>query len=63
MKEWAKAQTAESEDQFLEILVGCTQIAMKQYSPELSEDRELLENSFLNIFSGSLQLSMHLPIL
>ena len=45
MKEWAKAQTAETEDQFLEILVGCTQIAMKQYSPELSEDRELLENS------------------
>lgn len=45
MKSWAKTQNLETEDEFLEILVECTQIAMKQFAPELSEDRELLEDS------------------
>lgn len=45
MKSWGKAQTVESEDDFLEVLVECTQIAMRQFAPQLAEDREVLENS------------------
>lgn len=45
MKSWAKAQEVQSEDDFLEVLVECTQIAMRQFAPSLAEDRELLENS------------------
>lgn len=45
MKAWSKTQEISNEDEFLEILVECTQIAMKQFAPELSEDRDELENS------------------
>lgn len=45
MKAWSKTQDISNEDEFLEILVECTQIAMKQYAPELSEDKDKLENS------------------
>ena len=45
MKQWAKAQEVDSEDAFLEVLVECTQIAMKQYAPELADDKEALETS------------------
>lgn len=45
MKAWAKTQEIQSEDEFLEILVECTQIAMRQFAPALSEDRTLLEDS------------------
>lgn len=45
MKEWSKAQEAKSEDEFLGILVNCTQIAFKQYSPSLAEDRDKLEEA------------------
>ena len=34
MKEWAKAQEATSEDEFLEVLIKCTSIAMQQIDPE-----------------------------
>ena len=45
MKEWQKASNVETEDDFLEVLVSCTQLAMRQYSPDLAENRELLEDS------------------
>lgn len=34
---------AESTDESMDLLVDCVQIAMKQYKPELSEDKEVLE--------------------
>lgn len=43
MKEWEKASDAKSEDDFLETLINCTQIAFKQYEPSLAGDREALE--------------------
>lgn len=45
MKVWGKTQNIETEDDFLEILVQCVQIAMKQYAPDLADDRQLLEDS------------------
>lgn len=45
MKEWNKAQEATSEDDFLDTLINCTQIAFKQYNPSLAGDREALENA------------------
>lgn len=43
MKEWSKAQDAKSEDEFLEVLVNCTSIAMKQLDPETSDVEENLD--------------------
>lgn len=45
MKEWQKAQEAKDEDDFLNTLINCTQIAFKQYNTELAEDRDALENA------------------
>jgi hypothetical protein len=45
MKEWAKAQEAKTEDEFLDTLISCTQIAFKQYDPSLAGDRDALENA------------------
>jgi GTPase SAR1 family protein len=45
MKEWQKAQESKDEDDFLNILINCTQIAFKQYNAELAGDREALENA------------------
>jgi len=45
MKAWNKTTQIESEDQFLDILIECVQIAMKQFAPDLAEDRELLEDA------------------
>lgn len=45
MKEWAKAQEATTEDEFLDTLISCTQIAFKQYDASLAGDREALENA------------------
>lgn len=39
----AVAAVAEDNDKSMEILMDCVQIAMQQYSPELSEEREKLE--------------------
>ena len=33
MKEWAKASDAKTEDDFIQVLVDCTKIAMKQLAP------------------------------
>jgi hypothetical protein len=40
MKEWANAQNVESEDEFLDILIKCTSIALSQLAPEKSETVE-----------------------
>lgn len=40
MKEWAKAQQVESEDEFLDVLIRCTSIAMGQLAPEKAESVE-----------------------
>ena len=37
-------KVADSNDKSMDILIDCVQIAMKQYSPELSTDREKLED-------------------
>jgi len=39
------AKVADNNDKSMDILMDCVQIAMKQYSPELSEDREKLEDT------------------
>jgi hypothetical protein len=38
------SKVADSNDKSMDILIDCVQIAMKQYSPELSEDRVKLED-------------------
>ena len=38
-------EVEEDNDKSLQILVDCVQIALKQYSPELSEDRKALEDN------------------
>lgn len=45
MKEWGKAGDSKTEDEFLQVLVNCTQIAFKQYNPGLAEDRDKLEEA------------------
>ena len=37
------AAVADDNDKSMDILMDCVQIAMKQYKPELAEDREQLE--------------------
>lgn len=39
------AKVAESNDKSMDILIDCVQIAMKQYAPDLSTDRERLEDN------------------
>lgn len=43
MKEWQKASEAKNEDEFLDVLVKCTSIALKQFAPELAETTGDLE--------------------
>jgi hypothetical protein len=45
MKEWQRASEANNEDEFLDILIECTSIAFRQFSPELSNDKEALEEA------------------
>lgn len=45
MEAWKKTETLKDENEFLEILVECTQLSMKQYAPSLAEDREALEDA------------------
>lgn len=45
MKEFeAVAAVAEDNEKSMAILINCVQIAMKQYSPELAEDKTKLED-------------------
>jgi hypothetical protein len=45
MKEFeAVAAVAEDNEKSMAILINCVQIAMKQYSPELAEDKSKLED-------------------
>jgi hypothetical protein len=39
------AKVAESNDKSMDVLMNCVQIAMKQYAPDLAEDREKLEDN------------------
>jgi hypothetical protein len=45
MKQWSEASKAETEDDFLEVLIKCTSIAMTQLAPEkektVEEDLDL----------------------
>lgn len=45
MKEWAKAAEAKDEDEFLDTIINCTQIAFKQFNPSLAADRDALEEA------------------
>ena len=45
MKVWATATSAETEDEFLSVLLECTKIAFKQYHPVLADDPEKLEDA------------------
>lgn len=38
MKAWAKAESAKTEDDFFQVLVNCTKIAMQQLAPSLLVD-------------------------
>ena len=40
MKQWAEASKAETEDDFLEVLIKCTSIAMTQLEPSKAETVE-----------------------
>lgn len=37
-------EAAEDNDKSMDILIDCAQIALKQFKPELAEDREVLED-------------------
>ena len=39
------AKVVDSNDKSMDILIDCVQIAMKQYAPDLSTDREKLEDT------------------
>ena len=39
------AKVADSNDKSMDVLIDCVQIAMKQYAPDLSTDREKLEDN------------------
>lgn len=39
------ADVAENNDKSMDVLMDCVEIAMKQYKPELSEDRVALEDN------------------
>lgn len=39
------AKVAENNDKSMDVLIDCVQIAMKQYKPELAEDRTALEDN------------------
>ena len=38
MKEWQSAQDVENEDDFLDVLIKCTSIAMTQLDPSIAEN-------------------------
>lgn len=44
MAKWREVETKTTEDEFLDLLIECTSIAMNQFAPELS-DREKLEEA------------------
>ena len=43
MTKWREVETKNTEDEFLDLLLECTSIAMKQFAPELSEKEKLEE--------------------
>lgn len=45
MAVWKKTEEVKDEDEFLNVLVECTLLSMKQFAPSLSEDKEKLEDA------------------
>lgn len=46
MKVWQDgSEKTTTEDEFLDLLITCTAIAFKQFSPKLAEDRDALEEA------------------
>lgn len=46
LKTFARIEAVQADNEAsMDVLVDCVEIAMKQYSPDLSEDRELLETT------------------
>lgn len=46
MKTFAKLEdVATDNDKSMDILMDCVQVAMKQYSPDMAEDKEVLEDN------------------
>jgi inhibitor of KinA sporulation pathway (predicted exonuclease) len=46
MKTFTKLEdVAADNDKSMDVLMDCVQVAMKQYSPEMAEDREILEDN------------------
>jgi len=43
MTKWREVETKTTEDDFLDLLLDCTAIAMKQFAPEISEKEKLEE--------------------
>jgi hypothetical protein len=43
MKEWSKTAGIENEDEFIDILVACTKISLKQLAPSLLEPEDVVE--------------------
>lgn len=46
MKKFENIANAETNDDSMDILIDCVEIAMKQYSPEYAADRVKLEDNF-----------------
>lgn len=63
MKEWQKAQTAEDEDQFLEVLISCTSIAMTQLAPERVDtvETDLDLQTMYKILEVAADIRLNLP--
>jgi hypothetical protein len=45
MAVWSTASEAKTEEDFMNVLIECTQIAFKQFNPKLGEDKEALEEA------------------
>jgi hypothetical protein len=43
MKTWTKASGVDSEDEFIQVLIDCTKIAIKQLAPSLLEPEDVVE--------------------
>lgn len=46
LKEFKELETVAADDEkSMDVLISCVQIALKQYAPELSEDKEKIEDT------------------
>ena len=63
MKEWATASKAETEDEFLEVLIKCASIAMTQLCPEKVEtvEEDLDLQTMYKILEVAADIKLNLP--